>query len=443
MKPYLTLLASTVAFVLGASTVASASEALRPLPNTAHAQSALANQGILVVTVAFSGAPGSTTPARTPDKTAASIAQTIRDEVNPWFAAVSQGLYAGEPVDFHAPVVTVTTREPLCSGPWGAEIENQSDAALRAQGIEPDDFKTVVYYHSFFPECRSYAFGAHRVGLNGEAGLNVLTHELGHTLGLLHANSMVCWNAAGAFVTLPGFDGGTCSHREYGDVYSAMGESSGMTYASAQLEFLGWNTGRVVRTSSAAPTTTTFLTPIELDVSGSIEALRINDGVVLWLEYRTPTGVDNRSSSYRGGLLVRAEQTGVQAPLLLNMRPEESPEPFRRFDKPEMRVGQTWQNPRGNLSITLNSASPLGASVTITQLARLVPNFRGLTSAAARNAITAAGFAVGSTSTITDCQSIGRVISQDPAPGTHLLPGRPVNFTFGVPPVRGCLRTEQ
>lgn len=440
MKPYLTLLATTVALVLGASAVASAGDVFPPLPSTPHTQSAPAAQhGYLVVTVAF--AEGSTTPANTPDETALSIAQTLRNEVNPWFAAVSQGLYAGEPVDFYAPVITVTTTEPLCSGPWGAEVERQSDNALRAQGVEPDDFKTVFYYHRSFPACHSYAFGTHRVGLNGQTGLSALVHEIGHTLGLGHGNSMVCWNAAGAFVPLPGLDDGTCSHVEYGDIYSGMGPS-GTTYASAQLELLGWNTGRVVRTSSATPTTTMFLTPIEFDVSGTIEALRIDDGVALWLEYRTPTGVDS-SSSFRGGLLVRAEQTGVQAPLLLNMQPERSSNPFFQFVNPEMRVGQTWRNPRGNLSITLNSAGPLGASVTISQTPHRAPNIDGLTPSAARGTITAAGYLVGTTTSIVDCERIGTVISQNPLQGTPLLPGRVVNFTFGVPPVRGCGGTPQ
>lgn len=447
-----TLLVMTLALVLGTPVAASASDWTPATPDAKAATSSLATTGFLAVPVNFAG--GFSTPAAEGAFQPRFLGDFVRS-ANPWFAAVSEGAYAGEPTSALEPV-SIQPREQLCTQPWRDELHTLSDAAIRARGFEPNDYKAVVYYFPLTDPARCNYTGfthGNRVIINGGSGFQTLIHELGHTLGLGHAGSRYCTTANGVRVTLSDFIGGSCTEHEYGDVYSAMGVGlDAMTYGSAQLEQLGWNAGKVERLGTTTPTVTKFLTTLENDVAGSTEALRVDDsGAVLWLEYRTPTGVDTPffSTGPLGGLLVRLETTSHdnRAPFLLDMTPEDDDHlwtPGRNIH-PEMRVGQTWVNPRGNLSFTLNSTSPFGASVTITQLTRPVPDLRGLRSATARTTITTAGFVVGSTTGVTDalCESVGKVISQTPVQGTRLLPGRVVDFTFGVAPVRGCPGTQQ
>ena len=75
---------------------------------------------------------------------------------------------------------------------------------------------------------------------------DVLTHELGHNLGLDHANSLICRWASSASPRAPG-----ASAQEYGDLWDAMGISS-RPYSVAVLQRLGW-AGKVVTATSRAP----------------------------------------------------------------------------------------------------------------------------------------------------------------------------------------------
>ncbi len=56
---------------------------------------------------------------------------------------------------------------------------------------------------------------------------SVLTHEFGHVLGLMHANSLQCGSGAQDVATNPDgtFADSSCSIREYGDSLDLMGVS--------------------------------------------------------------------------------------------------------------------------------------------------------------------------------------------------------------------------
>lgn len=61
---------------------------------------------------------------------------------------------------------------------------------------------------------------------------NFLEHELGHNFGALHANSYSCENGV--------IDGGRCSEKEYGDIYSVMGNKSMVDFSAAIKKEFGW-----------------------------------------------------------------------------------------------------------------------------------------------------------------------------------------------------------
>ncbi|MFJ3421999.1 PASTA domain-containing protein [Streptomyces sp. NPDC086082] len=63
-----------------------------------------------------------------------------------------------------------------------------------------------------------------------------------------------------------------------------------------------------------------------------------------------------------------------------------------------------------------------------------VPRVLGDTQTQAGQALSAAGYVLGSVNTVVDCDSISRVTSQNPGAGTVLLPGSPVSITLGRKP---------
>ena len=64
----------------------------------------------------------------------------------------------------------------------------------------------------------------------------------------------------------------------------------------------------------------------------------------------------------------------------------------------------------------------------------VVPDLAGDTQAQARQALSAAGYVLGSVGSIVDCDNINRVTSQSPRAGTVLLPGSSVSITIGRKP---------
>jgi beta-lactam-binding protein with PASTA domain len=69
-----------------------------------------------------------------------------------------------------------------------------------------------------------------------------------------------------------------------------------------------------------------------------------------------------------------------------------------------------------------------------------VPDLSGDTTAGAGQELTAAGFVLGSVSTVIDdsCDNIGTVVSQHPAAGTTLRIGSAVSVTIGQRPKHDC-----
>ncbi|MFJ9381206.1 PASTA domain-containing protein [Streptomyces sp. NPDC101455] len=63
-----------------------------------------------------------------------------------------------------------------------------------------------------------------------------------------------------------------------------------------------------------------------------------------------------------------------------------------------------------------------------------VPSLSGDTSAQAGQALSAAGYVLGSVGSVVDCDNINRVSSQSPSAGTVLLPGSTVSIKLGKKP---------
>jgi hypothetical protein len=153
-----------------------------------------------------------------------------------------------------------------------------ANVALRRSGYHPDRFNRLMI---FTEQCDAAASAAQLPGRVSwiryrAPGMTTLVHELGHNLGLEHANGIVC-RQHGRRVAL----GGRCVQVEYGDSWDAMGHSKGF-FSAAALVRLGW-AGRIQRVRHPG----TF-TLADAEHSGSAtQALRIRAGrTTYWVEYQ-------------------------------------------------------------------------------------------------------------------------------------------------------------
>lgn len=200
------------------------------------------------------------------------------------------------------------------------------------------------------------------------------SHELGHGFGLEHARfaDYGSDSLGPAGETAAPWD----QIHEYGDAFSTMGRPSGQ-WAAPQKALLGWlQTGANIQTVTTGGTFN--LSPYEQ--SGSGQVLRVNRGTGgddwLWVEFRQPIGTFDATlpQAAFAGALVHYEDPGLTATLtgvdaatysnLVNFHPAVS-----FANDPTLHNGETWNDPYGTLSLTVNSASATGLGVTVSYAA--------------------------------------------------------------------------
>lgn len=186
---------------------------------------------------------------------------------------------------------------------------------------------------------------------------NVFVHELGHNLGLHHANSLICLDLRGNVVSYST----NCGHNEYYDPYDAMGfdgyfyhwntyskRLQGWLPAANQVRVTAPGTFTIVPQETAASATQGLLIPI----AGTSQAYHV--------EMRKQFGFDNEAR-FAGAVLVRrVTEPGLgMGTHLLDMSPDTD------MANAGLSVGQAFSDPISGIKITLNARTATNATVAV------------------------------------------------------------------------------
>ena len=175
--------------------------------------------------------PDSTTPA--------SLQAAITDAGN-WFDVVSAGRLSGFNV----------TYQPngwlSIAAPNGCDHDAIYSEAVAAAGINASNYDHVVVYFPSDSACGFAGLGeepGRQVWLNGHTEVSVLSHELGHNLGLWHAHALACSASNAGPNTTSVSDNCLFPPIEYGDPADTMGNEAGSGapwFDAPHLAQLGW-----------------------------------------------------------------------------------------------------------------------------------------------------------------------------------------------------------
>ncbi|WP_417348004.1 Ig-like domain-containing protein [Ferrimonas sp.] len=197
----------------------------------------------------------------------------------------------------------------------------------------------------------------------------VVSHELGHNLGLMHSHALACAGKP------PLSDG--CISVEYGDVLDRMGQHTAGHFSAFQKERLGWlNYAGTPPVVTASVSGEYQLEPASLQSSGT-KAIRVPrdldpvTGQQRWyyLETHQAQGFDEflNSSPYgdsvQQGLVVRlGTDQYAGSGYLLDMTPGSQ---YYDWNDLALPLGQTYTDSTAGVSITLTSIGSDGATVSI------------------------------------------------------------------------------
>lgn len=194
----------------------------------------------------------------------------------------------------------------------------------------------------------------------------VLAHELGHNLGLAHAERLLCSSAAD--VSLASLGG--CKVTDYGDPWDVMAASAPNNAGSLSAP-QAYRTGIMPAsavTQVSSGTVTATLSPIS-SVTGT-RAVRVVDpktGVAYFVEYRTRTGRDYLLyASMTPGVRILREDTNVGGAAKPSLALDVSPTGKTSDYTWGLAAGGSFTSYGGGVTVQVASATDSAATVSVT-----------------------------------------------------------------------------
>jgi hypothetical protein len=246
-----------------------------------------------------------------------------------------------------------------------------ADQKATAAGVDLSAYARKVY---MFPRTGCTWAGLGNVGgsatkawANGSFATITVAHELGHNLGLYHAQSLDCDVSA---------LGNTCTTYTYGDTADTMGNYRAAQFNPLEKEQLGWlNDGTSPPILTASTSGRYVIEPYSATTVGA-KAIKIprgtnSAGQKLWyyVEYRQPLGVDSvlgTTGNLTKGVIVRTAVEGdPTSSRQIDMTPGSSTSSYTELADGALAVGQSYTDTTAKVTLTLAWTASSGAAVDV------------------------------------------------------------------------------
>lgn len=252
------------------------------------------------------------------------------------------------------------------------QIPVLANAAAKAAGVDLTPYKRLLYVYPRTKQCSWAALGTvggfpSKAWFDGYVAPNIMTHELGHNLGLFHSNFLKCPNSS---------TDGTCSIVEYGDNSDVMGGAAlSGHYNAYQKERLGWLNYLSSPTLQTVTKSGLYtIAPYEYSMGNkAIKILKqtLADGSkdYYYLEYKQGIGADTAMGNctncdFTKGVLVHlGNDKNGNTSRLVDVTPLDN-----NANMVTIKPGATYKDPKaanGGVTITVNSINCNGAVVNV------------------------------------------------------------------------------
>jgi PKD repeat protein len=281
--------------------------------------------------------------------------------VNSFYQANSYGLAGFRPIG-EGSALTETFRMPQTAAYYGTNNyydklrrDARTSATAAGYALSQYNFDLICFGNTPGWTWAGLGYvGVAGVWLHGSFDTGVAAHELGHNLGLNHANF---WDAGQDSAIGPG------TNIEYGDKFDTMGSASaGQKHFNARYKnLLGWLPSSDVISFTTNGVYT--LHPHDLTNAAGPRALRVsrNASTNYWIEFRQ---IYTGNKWLMNGVGLRWAQSGYQATLLLDTTPGS----FDGKDDSAIVPGRTFSDPVAGIHITtlgLGGTTPESVQVAV------------------------------------------------------------------------------